>query len=423
MPSYRYSLERNSKKRICPACGKKTFVPFIDNLGNETLPAEYGRCDREINCGYFKKPDFGTMAQIKKGENNGNPIQKPYQCLKQYKETTAVYIPIEVLQQSQQGFEYNHFTQYLDTLFGAATTFELIKCYQLGTSGSRWKGATVFWWVDIWGKVRAGQVKQFDHLGHTIKSNTGRSHTTWIHAILKHLYEHKGKNIPSWLSDYLQQGSNYVSCLFGEHLLKENITKPVAIVEAPATAIVASVYLPEFIWLAAGSLSYLNVERTKALHGRNVVLFPDLSTDGKAFDRWKQVATQLSDFMFVQVSDLLEKNATAEERANGLDLRDFLTRYRLSYVHHFDENVLKCTVQNLTFEIKSLAVISSPGAYTGGIQLLTFELEAGGYCETIVWPDGEFYNGEFSESIKRVWGDDFEIGRIGVSDTYIRFKK
>jgi hypothetical protein len=40
-------------------------------------------------------------------------------------------------------------------------------------------------------------------------------------------------------------------CLFGEHLLKDTET-PVAIVESEKTAIIASCYYPEFIWLACG---------------------------------------------------------------------------------------------------------------------------------------------------------------------------
>lgn len=57
--SYRYTLERctgNRKKSICPNCGHRTFVRYIDVETGKPLGEDIGRCDREINCGYHKKP-------------------------------------------------------------------------------------------------------------------------------------------------------------------------------------------------------------------------------------------------------------------------------------------------------------------------------------------------------------------------------
>ena len=57
--SFRYTLERcigNRKKFICPNCGQRTFVRYIDVETGKPLGEGIGRCDREINCGYHKKP-------------------------------------------------------------------------------------------------------------------------------------------------------------------------------------------------------------------------------------------------------------------------------------------------------------------------------------------------------------------------------
>ncbi len=60
------------------------------------------------------------------------------------------------------------------------------------------------------------------------------NHVTWVHSVL-----HKG--------DY-----NLKQCFFGEHLLSEDKSRPVALVESEKTALVASYYLPQFLWIASG---------------------------------------------------------------------------------------------------------------------------------------------------------------------------
>jgi hypothetical protein len=68
---------------------------------------------------------------------------------------------------------------------------------------------------------------------------------------------------------------------FGEHLLIDT-RKPVAIVEAEKTAIIASAYFPEFIWLATGMKATLKIEYAQCLEGRAVTLFPDIG----AYQDW-----------------------------------------------------------------------------------------------------------------------------------------
>jgi hypothetical protein len=111
-------------------------------------------------------------------------------------------------------------------------------------------------------------------------------------------------------------------CLFGEHLLIDK-TKPVAIVESEKTAVIASVYLPQFIWVAVGSLTNLNAEKCSILKGRTVTLFPDLN----GFEKWSSKAKELSQLAIFIVSDLLERKATEAEKKQGFDLADYLIRF------------------------------------------------------------------------------------------------
>lgn len=425
MNAYRYTLERGNKKHICPGCGKRRFVRFIDNETGEYLPAEYGRCDREVNCGYFHKPNYCTMAQLETREKrHGRPVSydqhyKKQEYRKQEIRKLPAFIPDSVLTQSQQGYGTNQFVIYLHTLFGADITNELIHRYRIGTSASRWPGATVFWWIDVSGNVRAGQVKQFDHTGHTAKSTDNRSRTSWIHSILKYNYKSRQENLPRWLSAYLEQSGNFVSCLYGEHLLTENPGKPVAIVEAPATAIVASVYLPAFVWLAVGSLSYLTNERCQALAGRKVFLFPDLSADGRAFTLWSNKARELAGVASLTVSNLLERSSTVTERAKGLDLRDYLTQfdYREFQPAPPAANKHTLTIDGEEHEIMAIAVITEIDGY----KLVTYMLRNAKVCDVLYTAVGELVDlsKNFSQVIYTRIGKVFNTGKLNSVDCLI----
>jgi hypothetical protein len=131
------------------------------------------------------------------------------------------------------------------------------------------------------------------------------NHINWLHSVIK------------------QPEFELKQCFFGEHLINQFKSKPIAIVESEKTAVIASVYLPEFVWLAVGSLTNFNLEKCSVLVGKSVVLFPDLN----GFEKWTIKAHQLSYLANISVSDLLERKATETEKKQGLDLADYLIRF------------------------------------------------------------------------------------------------
>ena len=128
-------------------------------------------------------------------------------------------------------------------------------------------------------------------------------------------------------------------CLFGEHLLIDK-TKPVAVVESEKTAVIASVYLPQFIWVAVGSLTNLNIEKCSILKGRTVTLFPDLN----GFEKWSSKAKELSHLAIFTVSDLLERKATEAEKKQGFDLADYLIKYDFKKFNTNDQYIEKALI-------------------------------------------------------------------------------
>jgi len=305
MTGFKYILEpyKGMNTRYhCPSCQQraKTFSRYIDTETDEHINPIVGRCNREINCGYHYTPKqyfqdnnilFGTHQRKSHRPQINIPKPKPISL-----------IPVEVFKASLKEHETNSFVKFLIKQFDVELAGELVSRYFIGTS-KHWNGATVFWQIDTQGKVRTGKIMLYSpDTGKRVKEPF--NHITWAYKALK-------------LTEFeLRQ------CLFGEHLLIDKI-KPVAIVESEKTAIIASVYLPQFIWVAVGSLTNLTAEKCSILKGRKVILFPDLN----AFDKWTSKAKELSHIAIFFVSDLLERKATEAERQKGFDLADYLVKY------------------------------------------------------------------------------------------------
>jgi len=264
--AHRYILEPYkgmNTRYCCPSCQHKdkTFVRYIDIETGEHIHPSVGRCNRESNCGYHYTPKQYFQ------DNNilfDTPQPKAYkQKPVTHQPKPASFIPVEMFKQSLQigrnvlqVAETNHFVKFLIDLFGAEIASQLVSRYFIATS-KHWNGATVFWQIDTQGKVRTGKIMLYSPTtGKRVKEPF--NYINWVHKALK------------------QPEFELRQCLFGEHLLIDK-TKPVAIVESEKTAVIASVYLPQFIWLAVGSLTNLNAEKCSVLKGRTVTLFPDLN--------------------------------------------------------------------------------------------------------------------------------------------------
>jgi hypothetical protein len=309
MIEHRYILEpykgMNSRYR-CPVCQQKdkTFSLYIDTETMEHIHLTVGRCNRESSCSnhytpkqYFQDNNISFALPQQKTYNSRPVITKA---------KSVSYIPAEILKASlnPEVFGLNNFVKYLINLFGVDVTNKLISTYFIATS-KHWNGATVFWQIDTKGKIRTGKIMLYNPVtGKRIKEPFNHIH--WVHKALK------------------QPEFELKQCLFGEHLLIDKIM-PVAVVESEKTAIIASVYLPQFIWLAAGSLTNLNADKCSILEGRTVTLFPDL----QGFDKWNSKAKELSHIAKFTVSDLLERKATEAEKKQGFDLADFLIKFDL----------------------------------------------------------------------------------------------
>ncbi len=158
----------------------------------------------------------------------------------------------------------------------------------------------IFWLFDVDNKIRSAKYIKYKSDGHRDKDVAA----SWLHK--------RTKEYEPVYPDF-----NFVQCFFGEHLIKGNL-KPIAIVESEKTALIASLFIDKYIWLACGSKYGLNDIKCEVLKNRSVTLFPDLG----AYNEWKQKAYQYG----FNLSSHIENISTVEEKEQGLDLADFLLR-------------------------------------------------------------------------------------------------
>lgn len=295
--TYRYSLEEGSKKFKCPACGRKRFVRYIDKKTSQYLSLEFGRCDREISCGYHKSP----------GKVNTEKI--PYrvdQNRQKNKEETVSELPSSLVEKTLRSYNGNKFIKWMSSLPGWSMkrAVKAAKRYKVGTGKKKVAGWPIFWQIDRENRVRSGKLIKYNSKGHRVR-NDDEYCIDWIHSILKRTG--KIKNFE------LEQ------CLFGLHLVDG--TKPCAIVESEKTAILCSEYLPEYEWLAAGALHGLSESKLSPLRGLDILLFPDQG----GFPKWKRKEKYFQHIGKIKVSDLFQRKNLKNKR--GMDLADALIEY------------------------------------------------------------------------------------------------
>lgn len=306
--SYRFQLDnrRPTKSFHCPQCGKREFKRYMDNETGNYMSEHVGICNRLYNCGYHYTPKqfFANNPNAKMLEV-GKPLYRVFPTSNMVSNTFST-IPLSIFEKSQSHYESNNFVLYLKSLFHYDVMMQLVKQFHIGTS-KYWNNATVFWQIDILGNVRAGKIMLYDGVtGKRRKDYDGKKYINWAHTALK---------LPNY---------NLVQSLFGEHQLRnEPIDKTIAIVESEKTAVLMTVLLPQYVWLATGGLHNLKAENTSILRGRKVILFPDLN----AFDKWKVKETELLRIgCSVTTSDLLERLATPNDKSEGYDLADYFIK-------------------------------------------------------------------------------------------------
>lgn len=276
MTEFKYTLRTGSKKDFCPSCNKKTYVPYIETeTGNEI---DAGRCDREIECAYFKKPE------------SNEPIFTPkHEAI----EVKTDYIHPPILEKHFLLPNENNFLQFLRSKYPIEKVKEVESLYFLSDYGR----SVIFWQIDQLERIRSGKIMEYNpESGKRVKDENGKSAINWMH----------------------KKPFNLKQCLFGLHLSKEYPDKVIGIVESEKTAVIMQINEPRLIWMACGSLNGFKMEYLAPLRLRKIIGFPDKG----CFEIWNQTAEKLNEIGFsITINEVLENNPVAKI---GDDIADLI---------------------------------------------------------------------------------------------------
>lgn len=299
---YPFSLEKysGSNSRFpCPRCGTpKSFTRYISNVSGMYLGNDVGKCNRINKCNYHYSPkdffrDGNTFIEERNLKIKAEVVEKPIS-----------FIDSEQLINSLNNYSDNNFVKYLLKIAPESEVKKTIEKFYIGTS-TFWQNSTVFWQIDIEGRIRCGKVILYDEkTGKRVKSPF--PHINWYHKILG-------------INDF-----NLKQCLFGEHQLIKSPTSTIGLVESEKTAIIASIHLPNLTWLATGGIHNLEPEKCSALKNKKVIMFPDMN----AYEIWEKKADKLTTSLncSIKISDILDKNIPNEIKLSGADIIDFIIK-------------------------------------------------------------------------------------------------
>jgi hypothetical protein len=259
--NYKWSLRKGGKKERCPQCGKMRFVPFV-LTADPTVKAgaEYGRCDREQSCGYFRYPGGEVKADTDR-EFTPEPPKEP------------ILMPAEVIHVcvTDGNSLFRAYCQLLGKNWNWLT--KAMAAYYIGT-GSH--GECIYYQFDGT-HVRTAKAILYGKDGHRLKMEDGGLPVWWLH---------KSPALRKYTA-----GRELRQCLFGQHLLSRYQDAKVYVVEAEKTAVLMAATdrkpMSDRLWLACGGSQMLKgAIDLMPLMGREVTLIPD---DGQYWN-WRRTA-------------------------------------------------------------------------------------------------------------------------------------
>ncbi len=195
----------------------------------------------------------------------------------------------------------NNLLKYLRKTYGNSKVDDAIETYALGSSSD---GGIFFWSINSDLKIQKAKIAYYDENG----KRTNRF------------------KVP------FKNEDGYYSCLFGEHLVYDNVKgkKTIVLVESEKTAIVGHILLPKYIWLAYGGINGLTENKLQPLIGHSVLIIPDMSENAEGII-YSKIQQLLSMGINAKIWDMTENKTDEELKTVGLyndDLEDVFRKLK-----------------------------------------------------------------------------------------------
>lgn len=300
MDNYKYRLQKytgRNSRHTCPACGRPhCFTLYVDAAGNP-LASDVGRCEHLSKCGYHKTP-------AEHFADHPNEERKPYSAKTGISATAKKqpeqidFIPISLIHRSES--TSNSLMRYLAKSFPQSGLEQVTKMYHLGSTR---KGEIIYPQIDAQGRCRTGKVMAYGEDGHRIKRSECDA-VDWLHA--------------RWMKQQGKAASDYHlrQCLFGEHLLTKYPDRIACLTEGEKSAVIASLFFPQFVWVSCGGKFGLKPETCKSLAGRDVIVY----ADADALTEWSEKIRRLDFCKSIRLSDWAKDELQGSKR----DIADLL---------------------------------------------------------------------------------------------------
>jgi len=298
MKSYRFIFDTSQtarangrrQKQVCPRCGRRSLVLYIDRETGKPLGENCGKCDHEQSCGYNLTPKEyakDNHLNLRGGALRPSPMANiPLQTL---------HVPNCYVRRAERHAWDSPLVAWLSNIFSKETVEKAVSLYHVGQIDRY----TVFPQIGLDGLTRTGKMIAYRPDGHRYQE----AGANWLHSYLRR-YGH-GEEVVGELHQ----------CLFGLHLLRgRSASTLVRVFEGEKSAIAMTCYdiatgAGNVVNLATGGCAMLkNLLAASAtiLQGFDcITLFPDA---GEA-ERWERdvVESSLGKLLKVSVNTELER--------------------------------------------------------------------------------------------------------------------
>lgn len=298
MRSYRYVFDTSQtarangrrQKQVCPRCGHRSLVLYIDRETGKPLGENCGKCDHEQSCGYNLTPKQyarDNNLNLQGGALKPSPMETA--------QLPTLHVPNRYVREAERHAWDSPLVAWLSNIFNRETVAKAVSLYHVGQIGRY----TVFPQIGVDGWTRTGKMIAYRPDGHRDRE----AGADWLHSYLRR-YGH-GKEVEGELHQ----------CLFGLRLLRDRSASTlVRVFEGEKSALAMTCYdiatgAGNVVNLATGGCAMLkNLLAASAtiLQGfDSITLFPDA---GEA-ERWERDVAEsgLVGLLKVSVNTELER--------------------------------------------------------------------------------------------------------------------